>query len=91
MFLTELREMAVPCEFGNALDESLRDHLVCGLANEVHQKRLLSEGELPLGKALLIAQSLEMAEDNTRTLRGIEPAIRQLSKFSTAESASLAE
>ena len=71
MFLAELRKMAVSCEFGSALDESLRDRLVCGLANEVHQKRLLSEGELPLDKALLIAQSLEMAEDNTRTLRGL--------------------
>ena len=74
--------MAVPCEFGNTLDESLHDHLVCGLANEAHQKRLLSEGELSLDKALLIAQSLEMAEGNTCMLRGTEPAIRQLSKSS---------
>ena len=65
MFLAELRKMAVPCEFGNALDESLRDRLVCGLANAAHQKRLLSEGELSLDKALLIAQSLEMAEGST--------------------------
>ena len=32
MFLAELQRMAVPCEFGNVLSESLRDHLVCGLA-----------------------------------------------------------
>ena len=83
VFLAELRKMAVPCEFGNALNESLRDRLVCGLANEAHQKRLLSEGELSLDKALLIAQSLEMAEDNSRTLRGAEPAIHQLSKSTT--------
>ena len=63
-----------------ALDESLRDSLDCGLANEAHQKRLLSEGELSLDKALLIAQRLEMAEDNTCTLKGTKPAIRQLSK-----------
>ena len=54
-FLAELRKMAVSCEFGNALDESLQDLLVCGLANEAHQKHLLSEGELPRDKALLIA------------------------------------
>ena len=65
MFLAELRKMAVPCEFGNALDESLRDRLVCGLANEAHQRRLLSERELSLDKALLIAQRLEMAEGST--------------------------
>lgn len=84
MFLAELRKMAVPCEFGNALNESMQDRLVGGLANEAHQKHLLSEGEVSLDKALLIAQSLEMAEDNTCTLRGTEPAIRQLSK-STAQ------
>ena len=61
--------MAVPCEFGNALEESLHDCLVCGLANEAHQKCLLSEGELSLDKVLLIAQSLGMVEDNTCTLR----------------------
>ena len=70
MFLAKLRKMALPCEFGNALDESLCDWLVCGLVDEAHQKRLLSEGELSLDKALLIAQSPEMAEDNTCTLRG---------------------
>ena len=65
VFLAELRKMAVPCEFGNALDESLRGQLVHGLANEAHQQRLLSEGELSLDKTLLIAQSLEMAEGST--------------------------
>ena len=84
MFLAELQKMAVPCEFGNALDESLRDWLVCGLANEAHQKCFLSEGELSLDKAFLIAQSLEMAEGNTHMLKGAEPAIHQLSN-STAQ------
>ena len=42
-YLAELRRMAVPREFGNSLSESLKDRLVCGLRNEAHQKRLLSE------------------------------------------------
>ena len=84
MCLVEWQKMAVPCEFGNTLDESLHDCLLCGLANEAHQKHMLSEGKLSLDKALLITQSLEMAEDNTHTLRETEPAIHQLSK-STAQ------
>ena len=80
MFLVERGRWLFHVSLAIALDESLRDSLDCGLANEAHQKRLLSEGELSLDKALLIAQSLEMAEDNTRTLRGTKPAIRQLSE-----------
>ena len=38
--------MAVPCEFGDSLSESLK--VVCGLRNESHQKRLLSKPELAL-------------------------------------------
>ena len=78
-YLAELRKMAVSCEFGNSLCESLRDHPVCGLRNEAHQKRLLAVPELTLDKALTIAQSLETAELNAQTLRGSDPALRQLS------------
>ena len=38
MFLAMLRKLAVPCDFGDALDEALRDRLVCGLREEAHQK-----------------------------------------------------
>ena len=42
----------------------LRDRLVCGLHNEAYQKRLLSEPEQMLDKALQIAQSMETADVN---------------------------
>ena len=61
--------------FGNALEEVLHDCLVCGLREEAHQKCLLSEAELTLDKALLIAQSLETADVNARVLRGQEAEI----------------
>ena len=34
--LAELRKLAVPCEFGETLDEALRDRLVCGLRDEAY-------------------------------------------------------
>ena len=40
-YLAELRKIAVPCDFGDSLSESLKDRLVCGLRNDTHQKRLL--------------------------------------------------
>ena len=79
-YLAELRKMAVPCEFGDSLSECLKDRLVCGLRNEAHQKRLLSEPELTLDKAQAICQSLETAELNAQTLRGSDPMLKQLSQ-----------
>ena len=70
------------CEFGAILGEALRDRLVCGLGNKAHQKRLLSEPELTLDKVLVIAQSLETADTNAKTLYGNEPALHWLSHCS---------
>ena len=78
--LAELRKLAVPCEFGETLDEALRDRLVCGLGDEAYQKRLLSEPELTIDKALQIAQSMETADVNSCALRGSESGIHQMSK-----------
>ena len=68
IYLAELRKLAVPCEFVETLDEALRDRLVCGLCDEAYQKRLLSEPELTLDKALQIARSMETADVNARAL-----------------------
>lgn len=83
MYLAELRKMAVPCEFRATLGEALRDRLVCGLGNEAHQKRLLSEPDLTLDKALVLAQSLETANVNAKTLDGHKPDLWQLSQGSS--------
>lgn len=74
----ELWKLAARCEFGEGLEEALRDCLVCGLREEVHCKRLLSEHELTLSKAMTVAQSLEFADQNARALRGSDTAIHQV-------------
>ena len=68
-FVAELRRLAVHCEFGAYLSESLRDRLVCGLSNEAVQRRLLSEEDLTLTKAIELALSLEAAEKNAATAK----------------------
>ena len=60
-YMAELQRLVAPCDFRDFLNEALRDRLVCGLRNEA-QKRLLSEAELSLAKAITIAQSMEAAE-----------------------------
>ena len=68
-YIVELRKLAAPCEFGACLNEALRDRLVCGIRSESIQKRLLSEAELPLTKAISIAQSMEATDLESKTLK----------------------
>ena len=60
------------CEFGEYLNDALRDCLVCGLRNTGIQKRLLSEANLTLPKAGEITQGMEVAEKNAKRLEGGE-------------------
>ena len=57
----ELRHLARTCDFGQFLEEALHDRLVCGLNNSSIQKKLLSENELTLQRAIDIATAAEMA------------------------------
>ena len=69
-YITELRKLALHCEFGEFLKDALRDQLVCGLRSDALQKQLLAQTNLTLDKALQIAQGMEAAEKSTKTLQG---------------------
>ena len=64
-YLVELRKLSEKCEFGEYLEQVLRDQLVCGLVSEKIQQRLLSEAKLSLKKAFEIAKSMETAHRET--------------------------
>jgi len=59
--VSELRNLTEHCNFGDTLQELLRDRLVCGINNKKIQWRLLSERELTLKKAGEIALGEELA------------------------------
>ena len=61
-YVAELHKLSEKCDFGEYLEQALRDRLVCGLVNEKVQQRLLSESELSLKKAFEIAQGMETAQ-----------------------------
>ena len=69
-YALELRKLSRTCEFGQFLDEALRDKLVCGLQNEGYQKRLLSEPKLDFSQALNLAQALEQAASQAASFHG---------------------
>ena len=60
-FMMELCQLARTCDFGEFLEEALRDRLVCGLNNTSIQKKLLSENDLTLQRAIDIVTAAEMA------------------------------
>jgi len=52
------------------LDDMLRDHFVCGIANKFLQCRLLAEPGLTLKKALVeLAQAQETAEQGAQHMQ----------------------
>ena len=70
-----LRRLATNCIFGDFLGQALRDRFVCGLRNEAVQRRLLSEKDRTHTKAMEIAQAMEAADQNAKSLKGTEPSI----------------
>eukprot|EP00731_Ephydatia_muelleri_P017267 Em0010g365a len=67
-YVAELRRIAEHCEFKDALDEMLKDRLVCGIKDTRVQRWLLAEPKLTFAKALEIAQAAELAEKGARML-----------------------
>lgn len=66
-YVAKLRKLAASCAFwGNYLEEALRDQLVCGLKSEAVQRKLLSEGDMKLNKAVEIAQNMEAVQKGAK-------------------------
>ena len=68
-YVSELRALAQWCNFGESLENMLRDRLVVGIDNEAIQRRLLSETTLTFTKALELAQNLEAAAKNAKEIQ----------------------
>ena len=81
-YVAAFRKPAEHCNFGDTLDEMLRDRLVCGIANAAVQKRLLTEPELTFTKAVTIAQAVELAEKGSRGLQSVRDPPKDIHKFS---------
>ena len=66
--MAELRRLTTHCEFRAFLDEALGDRLVCGLRNETIQKKLITEFDLTLARAVQLSVGMEAAEKNAKAL-----------------------
>lgn len=69
-YIAELRNLATHCKFKAALNDTLRDRLVVGFRQESIQKRLLSETNLNLEKAINLAVAMETAARDAVEVQG---------------------
>ena len=70
-YVSELRKLSEYCNFGDTLEDMLRDRLVCGINDKRVQRRLLAEPGLTFAKALELAQAVETAESNAKQLEQV--------------------
>ena len=61
LFVAGLRNLSEHCNFGESLEDMLRDRLVCGINNNQIQKRFLAETVLNFQKAVEFALAMESA------------------------------
>uniref|UniRef100_A0AAV2L3S7 Retrotransposon gag domain-containing protein n=1 Tax=Knipowitschia caucasica TaxID=637954 RepID=A0AAV2L3S7_KNICA len=68
-YAAELRQLAAKCDFGDRLDEALRDGFVSGVSSEACQRKLLSEDRLTFARAVELAVNMETAHRDAQQLR----------------------
>ena len=73
-FVAQLRKLSEYCEFGDTLEDMLRDRLVCGCKDHRLQCKLLAEADLSFDKALKIAKAVEAAEKEAKGLQDVPGA-----------------
>ena len=74
-YVAELRRLSTHCDFKSYLSEALRDRLVCGLCSDSIQRSLLAQKDLTLQKAVEIAQGMEAADSNAKSLKETSSAV----------------
>ena len=63
-YLAKLKRLSEHCDYGDVLQDMLRDRLICGIQDQRTQRRLLAEPDLTLQKAFEAAQAIELAVSN---------------------------
>ena len=69
-FIADLHRLSIKCEFGDFLDQALRDRFVCGIHSQAIQKKLLAEAKLTIQRAQEIALGMESTDKDSKDLKG---------------------
>ena len=68
-FVAQLRQLSEHCQFGDTLNDMLRDRIVCGINDQRIQRRLLAESDLTLARAMELSLAMESADKDADTLK----------------------
>ena len=81
-YVAQLRQLTEFCEFGNYLDDALRDKFVTGLhsKHEAIQKRLLTESKMNFNKSIEIAVAMEIAAKDTKEVGATAVPVHNMHK-----------
>ena len=71
-FVAALRHLAIHCDYGDSLNDMLRDRLICGINDARIQRRLLAEAKVDFKRAMEIAQAMETADRDATHLQGLQ-------------------
>ncbi len=64
-FVTRLRQLAVPCDFGGSIDDFIRDQVIDKCRSKSLRTKLLAEKTLTLAKVLEISSAVEASESRS--------------------------
>ncbi|CAI5693955.1 unnamed protein product [Oreochromis niloticus] len=67
-YVSDLKNKAGSCRFGQLKDELIRDRLVCGINSDNMRKQLLRDSDLTLSKAIEMCQIFEQTDQHTKAL-----------------------
>ncbi|XP_050509696.1 uncharacterized protein K02A2.6-like isoform X1 [Diabrotica virgifera virgifera] len=87
-YMVELKKLSSTCNFGQFLEDALRDRFVCGMMDEGIQKKLLAEAGLTFANACQIAQASELAQKQVRSLADTSSNVNSLKKSGFQQSSS---
>ena len=82
--VTDLKNIARKCEFGDLDRDLIKDRIVCGIQSDAGRKILLREAGLTLEKALSVCSSSKLSEQQVKDLADNE-GIHKVSSFQSYE------
>ena len=81
-FVTELKKLAVSCDFGDQVNNMVRDRIVFGIRDKSLQERLLREEGLTMEKACAMCQSAEISKEQLEIVRKEAASFEMVNKVS---------
>lgn len=82
-YAAALRNLTEHCNFGDTINEMIRDRFVVGIEEERIQRRLLSETTLTLEKAIQMAESMSLADKELKYIKRTTEQSHRVNKLSS--------